>query len=214
LIFGLILYSLGLTLSINANIGLAPWDAFTIGISYVSNISYGTISIITGIFILFIIVMFLKEKIGVGTILNTILIGIFVDLFQSFKIIPYMNNFFLGIIMLLAGQLVVSLASYFYISTGLGCGPRDSLMVGLSKKFARIPVGAIRGGIEGTVLVIGYILGAKVGIGTIIAVFGIGIIIQTTFKFFNFDVKSIVHESIFQTATYFKKDFIKTIENE
>nr|WP_312576910.1 hypothetical protein [Sedimentibacter sp.] len=214
LIFGLFIYSLGLVLSINANIGLAPWDAFSIGVSLVSGISYGKVSIITGIFILFIVVIFLKEKIGLGTILNTILIGAFVDMLQSLNVIPYMTNFFLGILMLLTGQLVVSIASYFYISTGLGCGPRDSLMVGLSKKFSNVPIGAIRGGIEGTVLIIGWILGAKVGLGTVIAVFGMGFIIQTTFKLFHFDVKSVIHESILQTIVSFKTSFKKSVENE
>jgi len=214
LLFGLFLYALGLTLSINANIGLAPWDAFSIGVSLVSGISYGMVSIITGIFILFIVVIFLKEKIGIGTILNTVLIGLFVDIVQSLNLIPYMTNFLLGILMLLIGQFIVSLATYFYISTGLGCGPRDSLMVGLSKKYSKISIGVIRGGIEGTVLIIGWILGAKIGLGTVIAVFGMGFIIQTTFKLFNFDVKTIVHESIFQTITYFKKYFSKTVQTK
>ncbi len=211
LIFGLFLYALGLVLSINANIGLAPWDAFTIGVSQVSSISYGKVSIITGIFILFIVVRFLKEKIGIGTVLNTVLIGVFVDIIQYLNLIPYLTNFFLGILMLLCGQFVVSLASYFYISTGFGCGPRDSLMVGLSKKFTNTPIGAIRGGIEGTVLFIGWLLGAKVGLGTLIAVFGMGFIIQTTFKLLHFDVKSIVHESIFQTAINFKNYLCKVL---
>ena len=201
---GLLLYALGLVLSINANIGLAPWDAFSIGVSGITGISYGNVSILTGIIILIVVVLLLKEKIGIATILNTIMIGVFVDLLQSFSIIPYMTNFFLGILMLLAGQVVVSFATYFYISPGLGCGPRDTLMVALGKALPTVPIGAVRGVIEGSVLTIGWLLGAKVGLGTVIAVFGMGSIMQMTFKLLHFEIREVVHESLFQTILYFK----------
>jgi uncharacterized membrane protein YczE len=204
LLFGLFLYALGLTLSIQANVGLAPWDAFSMGVSNITGISYGNISILTGIVILIVVAGFLKEKIGMGTILNTILIGVMVDLMQSIKLIPFMTNFFYGTLMLLLSQVVVSLATYFYISTGMGCGPRDTLMVALGKKFPNVPIGAIRGSIEGTVLLIGFLLGAKVGLGTVIAVFGISFILQYTFKILKFDIKAVVHENIFETLINIK----------
>jgi len=208
---GLFLYALGLFLSIRANIGLAPWDAFSIGVSSITGISYGYVSILTGIIILIVVVLFLKEKIGAATILNTIFIGVFVDLFQFFNIVPYMSNFFLGILMLLAGQIVVSFATYFYISPGLGCGPRDTLMVALAKVLPNIPIGAIRGVIEGTVLIIGWLLGAKVGLGTVIAVFGMGSIMQMTFKLLHFEVREVEHESILQTISFFKNLYAKSV---
>lgn len=207
---GLFLYALGLFLSIRANIGLAPWDAFSIGVSGIIGISYGYVSILTGIIILIVVVLFLKEKIGAATILNTIFIGVFVDLFQSLNIVPYMTNFFLGILMLLAGQIVVSFATYFYIRPGLGCGPRDTLMVALAKVLPNIPIGAIRGVIEGTVLIIGWLLGAKVGLGTVIAVFGMGSIMQMTFKLLHFEVREVEHESILQTISFFKNLYAKS----
>lgn len=210
LIFGLFLYSLGILFCIQSNIGLAPWDAFGIGISNITGISYGNVSILTGIIILIVVVLLLKEKFGIGTILNTVLIGFMVDIMQSLKIVPLMTNFALGILMLLVSQVIISLASYFYISSGLGCGPRDTLMVGLGKKFPNVPIGAIRGSIEGTVLIIGYLLGAKVGIGTVIAVFGISFILQTTFKLLHFDVKAVVHESIIDTTKNFKELYAKS----
>lgn len=93
LIIGLFIYALGLVLCIYADIGLAPWDAFGIGVSKVTGISYGNVSIITGILILVALVLIFKEKIGFGTIFNTILIGAFADLIISLNIIPYMTNF-------------------------------------------------------------------------------------------------------------------------
>nr|WP_300093200.1 hypothetical protein [Sedimentibacter sp.] len=207
--FGLILYSIGLLFSINANIGLAPWDAFGIGVSNLTGISYGNVSILTGIVILFSVVL-LKEKIGIGTILNTVLIGVFVDILLSLNILPKMTNFFAGLLVMVIGQVIVSFASYFYISPGMGCGPRDTLMVALGKRFPNVPIGAIRGSIEGTVLIIGFLLGAKVGIGTVIAVFGMSFIMQTTFKYLKFDIKSVVHESLFDSFKNFKVIFAKS----
>lgn len=205
LIFGLFTYALGLVLCIHADIGLAPWDAFGIGISNVTGISYGNVSIITGILILIALLVLFKEKIGFSTILNTILIGVFADLIRNLNIVPYMTNFFTGLIMLITGQIIVCFSTYLYISVGMGAGPRDSLMVALGKKFPAIPIGIIRGSIEGTVLLIGWILGAKVGLGTVVYVFGIGFVLQTTFKLLKFDVKSVVHESVFDTMKVFKE---------
>ena len=82
----------------------------------------------------------------------------------------------------------------------MGCGARDSLMVALCRRAPKVPVGAIRGLLEGTVLIVGWLLGAKVGIGTVISVFGIGFLLQLTFDFLRFDVKSIVHEDIADTV--------------
>nr|WP_319777194.1 hypothetical protein [uncultured Sphaerochaeta sp.] len=169
------------------------------GVSYLTHISYGNVVVISG-FAIVAIDYVLKEKIGFGTILNAILIGKFVDLIQFSGLIPLMNNFWYGIVMILLGQVVICLGSYFYIGASLGCGPRDALMVALGKRMPRLPIGAIRGLIEGVVLVIGWLLGAKVGIGTVISVFGIGFILQFTFKVLRFDVKSIRHESMADTV--------------
>lgn len=199
LIFGLFLYSLGSFLTIQANIGLAPWEAFSMGGTYLTHLSYGNIVVITGLIII-VIDFALKEKIGFGSILNAILIGKFVDLIQFTNIIPLMSNLWLGILMLLLGQVVICIGTYFYIDASLGCGPRDALMVALGKRMPKLPIGAIRGLIEGTVLAIGWLSGAKVGIGTVISVFGIGLILQFTFKLLRFDIKNIKHESIADTV--------------
>jgi uncharacterized membrane protein YczE len=198
LIFGLFLYSLGSFLTIQANAGLAPWEAFSMGGAHLTHLSYGNVVVITGLVII-VIDFALKEKVGFGTILNAILIGKFVDLIQFTNIIPKMSNLGLGLLILLLGQVIICIGSYFYIGSSLGCGPRDALMVALGKRMPRLPIGVIRGLIEVTVLIIGWLLGAKVGIGTAIYVFGIGFILQFTFKLLHFDVKNIAHESISDT---------------
>jgi len=198
LVFGLFVFAMGVLLTIQANIGLAPWTAFSMGIHYKTQLSLGNVMVISGLLI-FVLDIALKEKIGFGTLLDALLIGKFIDLFESTKIIPMATAFWPGLGMLLLGQLIISLGSYFYIGAGLSCGPRDALMVGLGKRLPRVPIGAIRGSIEGTVLVIGWLLGAKVGLGTVISVFGIGFILQFTFKLLRFDVRAVMHESFADT---------------
>ncbi len=204
LVFGLFLYALGITLCVQANIGLSPWDAFSMGISYRTHLSFGNVVIITG-FAIILIDFALREKIGFGTILNAILIGKFVDLIRQGGAIPQMTAFWPGLMMILAGQVVICLGSFFYIGASLGCGPRDALMVALGKRMSRIPIGAIRGMLEGSVLIMGWLLGAKVGAGTVISVFGIGFILQFTFRILRFDVKRISHESLGDTVRAFPR---------
>lgn len=213
LILGLMIYSLALVLGIKANIGLSPWDAFGVGVSGVTGISYGIVSIYSGIVILITVVLIFKEKIGLGTILNTILIGVFADIILALNIIPVMTKFSLGILLLIISQFLICIATYFYIGTGFGSGPRDTLMVALGKKFANTPIGVIRGTIEGTVLLIGWALGAKVGLGTVISVFGIGFIMQFTFKFLKFNIRAVVHENIIETINNIKNLFINKEED-
>ena len=136
---------------------------------------------------------------GLGTILNAVLIGFGVDVFQYYHAVPLIENYWLGIIVMFLGQFSISLGTYFYISAGLGSGPRDSLMIGLKRRLPKVPIGMIRGLIEGSVLLAGWLLGAKVGLGTIIAAFGISTILQLTFNWLHFDAKSVQHEGIWQT---------------
>lgn len=199
LIFGLVIYGLGSYMSIQANVGLAPWDAFSMGISYKTGIMYGNVVVYTG-FLIIIIDFLLKEKIGFGTIINAILIGKVVDLCNYLGLLPMLDNFAAGVAMLFAGQVVICLGSYFYIGAAMGCGPRDALMVAMGKKFSRLPIGLVRGILEGTVLLLGWLMGAKVGIGTIIAVFGIGTIMEYTFRILKFDVKGVRHENFADTV--------------
>lgn len=197
-IFGLFLYAVGIYLTVQANIGLAPWDAFSQGLANVTGIPFGTMITLSGAVILVLVVL-LREKIGVGTILNTLLIGVFVNFLNWLDLVQRGDNFVVGVLLLLLGQGIVCFGTCFYIGPGLGCGPRDSLMVALGKRLTKIPIGVVRTGIEGVVLLIGWLLGAKVGLGTVIAVFGIGFILQGVFRLMRFDVTAVQHESLIGT---------------
>ncbi len=191
---GLFLYAVGIVVTLNANIGYAPWEVFHVGFSKTTGISLGTASIIVGAIIL-ILTILLGEKVGLGTILNMVLIGVFLDVILGLHIIPSTHNFAIGILMLIAGLFIIALASYFYIGSAFGAGPRDSLMVALTRK-TRLPVGVCRGTIELLAVFAGWRLGGMFGIGTIISAFAIGFCVQTTFKLLRFDTTKIQHETL------------------
>ncbi len=208
LIFGLFLYALGIVLSLKANIGYAPWEVLHVGISKTTGMSIGIASILVGLLVC-VIVWLMKENLGLGTLLNMVLIGVFIDLILLLNFPPKMSEFPQGVLMMMAGLFIISFGSYFYIGSGFGAGPRDSLMVVMKRKTG-LPVGVCRGGIELTAVFLGWLLGGMVGIGTVIAAFGIGFCVQITFKFLKFDPTVIKHETLSQTVSHFtnrKKSF-------
>lgn len=198
LIFGLFLYALGIVITLKAHVGYAPWDVLHVGLAKSTGISIGLASILVGILIV-AVAFFLGEKIGLGTILNMILIGVFLDFILKLNLIPTMDKFIWGVIMLIVGLFVISFATYFYIGSGFGAGPRDSLMVSLARK-TKLPIGFCRGTIEVIAVVVGWKLGGMVGIGTVIAALAIGFCIQITFRVLKFDPKKIEHQDL--TDTY------------
>ncbi len=204
LVFGLFLYGLGMYLCVQANVGLAPWDAFHWGVSHQLGVSMGTVAISTGLLII-IVDFFLGEQIGVGSVANAILVGVFLDWFTAMELLLPVTHFGLGLLVLMAGLTTIAIATYFYSSTALGCGPRDALMVALRRRFPHVSVGVIRGSIEGAVLVGGWLCGAKVGLGTVAAVFGIGVIVQVVFHVAHFEVTAVAHESLSDTWKRWKR---------
>ena len=202
LIIGLFLFSLGILLTIQANIGYAPWDVFHVGFAETIGISLGTASIVVGLAI-GVITILLGEKLGVGTLLNMFLIGIFIDVLILLEVIPTVDNYFLGILMLIIGLFTIALGSYFYIGSGFGAGPRDSLMVGLIRK-TKLPVGLCRVMIELSAALVGYKLGGLIGFGTIIAAVAIGFCVQVTFKLLDFDTTTVKHETLQETFNTIK----------
>jgi uncharacterized membrane protein YczE len=194
LVFGLFLYALGIVVTLKAHVGFAPWDVLHVGLSKTTGMTIGLASILVGILIV-AVAFFLGEKLGVGTILNMILIGVFLDFILKLNVIPVMNYFLAGFIMLIVGLFIISLATYFYIGSGFGAGPRDSLMVALARKTKQ-PIGLCRGIIEVVAVIVGWQLGGMVGIGTVIAAFAVGICIQITFRLLKFDAKKVDHQTL------------------
>ncbi|MCI7403270.1 YczE/YyaS/YitT family protein [Pyramidobacter sp.] len=198
-LFGLLLFGTGSCCNIQANVGLGPWEAFSMGAGARLGLSFGTVLAGSGLVILAVDLL-LREKIGLGTLLDIACIGPIADLLRAAGVIPMMTGFPSGIATLLTGQLLIAVGSYFYIGAGLSCGPRDALMVALCKRFPRTPVGVIRFSIEGGALLTGWLCGAKIGVGTVVAVFGISFILQAVFSLLRFDVSTIEHEDLLATA--------------
>jgi len=170
LVLGLILFGVGETLLITANQGVSPWTVLAQGLSFQFNLSIGLTTFIVSIIVLFFWYP-LKQKPGLGTLLNVILISIVIDL--STPILPYPKTLFYQIIQSVIAVLIVGIGSGFYLTANLGPGPRDGLMTGLQKLTDK-PIALIRTILEVSAVLIGFYFGGVVGIGTLLFAFGIG----------------------------------------
>ena len=170
LILGLILFGLGEGLLIVSNSGASPWSVLAQGISLNINLSIGTTTFLVSIFVLILWIP-LKQKPGIGTILNAIIISIMIDV--CIKFVPTPENYLYQIILAFLAVLTVGLGGGIYLVANLGPGPRDGLMVGLQKK-TNLPIAAVRALLEISAVSIGWFLGGTVGIGTLLFAFGIG----------------------------------------
>ena len=170
LVLGLILFGIGETLLITANQGVSPWTVLAQGLSFQFNLSIGVTTFIVSIIVLFFWYP-LKQKPGLGTLLNVILISIVIDL--STPILPYPKTLFYQILQSVIAVLIVGIGSGFYLTANLGPGPRDGLMTGLQKLTDK-PIALIRTILEVSAVLIGFYFGGVVGIGTLLFAFGIG----------------------------------------
>lgn len=212
LLVGLLVCAFGIVLTINANLGLSPWEAFHHGISKNLGITMGQASIGLGIIIIIIDIV-LGENFGVGTILNMLLIGVFMDFFMLNNIIPKSNNLIIGFIMTFLGMFIIGLGCVLYIGAGYGSGPRDGLMIALQKKCDK-PIKLIKMCIELFALIFGYLLGGSIGIGTVITTLVFGVFIQYAFEICKFDTKKIKHRYIVDDIRYIKYKILKSQNNK
>jgi len=179
LVFGLILFGLGESLLVTANIGGGPWLVLHQGVSFKTGYTIGITTFIISIIVLFIWIP-LKQKPGIGTILNVIIIAIVIDL--SLTHLPYPEIFILQFLQVIMGVLLVGLGSSFYLIANLGPGARDGLMTG-TQKITKLSFSLTRTLIEFSVLALGWYLGGIVGIGTVIYALGIGPFVSASFYF-------------------------------
>ncbi|WP_166784770.1 MULTISPECIES: YitT family protein [Cryobacterium] len=180
LLIGLFLYGLGIALIVRGEIGVAPWDVLTQGISGRTGLGFGLVTIlISGVVLLLWIP--LRQKPGVGTVLNALLVGPAADV--GLWLIPTGQDLWVRILLFAAGLLVLAIATGLYIGAHFGPGPRDGLMTGLHQRTGwRIWI--VRTGIEVTVLSIGWALGGNVGIGTVLFAVLVGPLCHWTIPFF------------------------------
>jgi len=162
LIFGLAIFGLGDSLLIQGGIGNAPWTVFAEGLTLKTGLSIGWATFIISVCVMLVWIP-LDERVGFGTVANIVVIASFIQI--GTLIFPKQSNYGVGILFDLIGIALVGLGSALYITCGLGRGPRDGAMTGIHYKTG-VRVGRVRMGIEVTVLIVGWLLGGTVGLGT------------------------------------------------
>lgn len=186
LLLGLYLVGLGLAMMIHTGLGVPPWDVLSQGLQVQTGWSFGTCAVVISAIVLLIWIP-IKQQPGIGTIINAVLIGPFADL--SKPLMPELDGWLANLVWMALGLFSVALGSGLYISANLGAGPRDGLMVGLTR-VSGWPFWVIRTIGESVVLITGWLLGGTVGIGTALFAISIGTLMQMTMNWFGFDPKS------------------------
>ncbi|MGN6242613.1 MAG: YczE/YyaS/YitT family protein [Motilibacteraceae bacterium] len=180
---GLVLYGASMAVMIRAGLGLDPWDVFHQGLTHLVPLSFGTVTIAVGALVL-LAWWPLRQRPGIGTVSNVVVIGLVVD--RVLAVLPAPDALALRVPMMLAAVVLNGLAGALYIGAGLGPGPRDGLMTGLVRRTGA-SVRLVRTGIELTVLATGWLLGGSVGIGTVVYALGIGPVLHVLMPRFALD---------------------------
>jgi uncharacterized membrane protein YczE len=175
LVGGLLLFGGSLGLLVRSRLGLDPWDVFHQGLAIRSGIPIGTVTILVGVVVLLLWIP-LGQRPGIGTIANVILVGLALD--ATLAMIPVPTDLGVRWAYLVAGVVLNGIATGAYIGAALGPGPRDGLMVGIANRGHSLRM--VRTAIELTVLVVGWLLGGTVGIGTVLFAVTIGPIVHLT----------------------------------
>lgn len=169
LLAGLVLFGLGLALLVKADLGLDPWTVLTQGIAGRTGLSLGTVTVALSLVVLLVWIP-LRQRPGLGTVANALVVGPVLDL--GLAVIPAPDALAVRLLFLVVAVLVVAVGTGLYVGAGWGPGPRDGLMTGLAHRG--LPLVAARALIEGTVLLLGWLLGGSVGLATVVYALAIG----------------------------------------
>jgi uncharacterized protein len=181
LLVGLALFAVGIVMLLEAKLGLSPWDVLNQGIAKHTPLSFGIANTAVALVVLGVCWR-LGARIGLGTVANAVLIGVFVDLLTRADAFAGVNDDTLAVraLVVVGGILVIGIASALYIGAAMGAGPRDSLMLVLSKRTGR-RVGLVRTVLESSVTAGGFALGGKVGAATLAFALGVGPAVELSF---------------------------------
>lgn len=178
LYLGISAYGFSISMMLSGQLGSAPWDVLGQGVSRVVGLSFGVTTVLVSIGVLLLWIP-LRQKLGWGTVANTLLVGVFADV--GLAVLPKPEHLLWQILLFTGGLLLLALATALYIGAGMGPGPRDGLMTGLVRVTGK-PVWLIRGGIELTVVLAGWALGGLAGIGTVVFALAIGPLVQVAVR--------------------------------
>lgn len=172
MIAGFFVLAAGVQTTVQAGLGVSPWDVFHLGVAGRTGLTLGQVSELVGLIIV-AVTWPLGVRPRLATILNMVLIGVFIDWLARLGIVPQPQSFLAALVQVTAGYLLLGAGTGFYLSAGLGAGPRDSLMLVLTRRTHRT-VALVRTIMEGSVLGVGWLLGGPVGWGTVIGVLLVG----------------------------------------
>ena len=196
---GLAVFAFGVHLTIFANIGLAPWDCLGMGISYHTPLNYG-LSMTTIAVLVLCIDLLLRERIGFGTIIDALITGNLVQLFNDLNPLPLNEGLWSGVLIMLLGFVFMALGMWIYMSAAQCCGPRDSLLVGLGKRLPKVPIGIVEILLWTAVVALGWLLGGPVGPGTLLGTFGAGLVMQLVYSILRFDPRDIKNRDVLEVS--------------
>ena len=188
LFLGYFLVAVGIVANLYANLGTNPWGVLHVGLTNITPLTLGQTTQLVGLVIV-VASWALGFAPGFGTLANMIFIGFFVDIIIYLNIIPFQTHIVWQLIQLVGSIFIFGIGAFFYLRTQLGAGPRDGLMVALTKKFNK-PISYVRVPMDVTVSIIGYLLSGPLGLGTVITALSLGYSIQLFFKLGQFDSKS------------------------
>jgi uncharacterized membrane protein YczE len=177
---GLGFYGLSTAMFVRADLGADPWNVFHLGVARLLAMDIGTVMILTGALVLLFWIP-LRQRPGLGTISNVIVIGLAAD--ASLSLLPEMSSLLARSALLISAVVVNALATGMYIGAGFGSGPRDGLMTGINARTGW-SVRSVRTAIEVSVLLIGCVLGGTFGVGTVLYALAIGPLIQICLPWF------------------------------
>lgn len=180
---GLMLLGYAIALMLEAHVGLGPWNVFNEGLSKVTGISYGRGTQLIGVVVLGLSMLLAHTRPGVGTIVNMLIVGPWVDLFRWLPAVPSTHALAPGLALFMVGTLLSGAATGLYITARLGAGPRDGLALGIADRL-HVSVRAARMGLEFLVLVTGWFMGGQVGLGTVLFALAIGPTMQFFLRLF------------------------------
>ena len=204
LLSGLAVSSVGITMMLQANIGLEPWSVLQQGMSQTFGMTYGTAAVIVGAVVIAIAVA-CGESFGIGTLGNIFICGPLIDLLLYLGWIPAMEHLWSGTLMLLGGLELLALGTWLYMKSALGTGPRDALMVVLARRTGR-SVGVCRAVVELIIIFVGWRMGGQVGVGTVISALGLGSLFNLNFALLRFPAAEVHQENLAETLRRLRGD--------
>ena len=204
LLLGQFLFSLGVVANLNAGLGGRPWDVLSVGVMSHTPFTLGQVAQLLSLVVL-VFGWALGFPPGFSTVTNTYFIGVFIDSIIAWGVVPFPTELMPRLALLVFAIGLFAAGSLFYLRVGLGAGPRDGLMMGLAKRLDR-SISSVRGGMELTIVTLGFLLRGPVGVGTLLMALSLGPAVQLAFSVGGFDSKKTEQLSFPRLARVLKGD--------